>query len=184
MRSIYSQTPFTTYLCLLLLALSTCGLLSAPTAPITVEVREEGLFMAGKSMTENATLADYEAILGKPDRTAYLINTIYTYDQLGIRLYQNPKEAPIQSVSFDLITANYAFSPKEAFKGVLIVAGRTLGTSFPQSALPAFSEVKIDARDRTLPFPVTKISYGKNSLILEYLRSRQTLEGVSISWLK
>lgn len=167
-----------------MLALCTQGVLSAPLAYITVEVREGGIFIEGKPVTRNATLSDYEAILGKPDRTTHLKNTIYAYDELGILLYKKPEEASIISISIDFIKSDHAFSPKKLFKGILVVADRVLRTSFPQSDLPTFSEVKIDANDRTLAFPVTKVTYGKNSLILEYLTSRRTLEGVGISWLE
>ena len=184
MRLIYSKTPFVTFLCLLLLALCTQGVLSAPLAYITVEVREDGIFIEGKPVARNSTLSDYDAILGKPDRTTLLENKIYTYDELGILLYKKPEEASILSISLGLIKADYAFSPKKTFKGILVVADRALRINFPQSALPRFSEVKIDANHRTLEFPVTKIIYGKNSLILEYLVSRRTLGGVGISWLE
>jgi hypothetical protein len=184
MRSLFSPIPFAASLCLLMLGLGTHEMRSAPPAPITVEVREEGLFIEGKAMTRDATLADYEALLGKPDRTTRLRNTIYTYDERGIRLYQKPDGGPITSVALDLIPANYAFSPKGTFKGILMVAGRTLGTQFPQTALLELSGVKMSARERTLALPATQISYGKNTLIMEYLKSRETLEGVGISWLE
>jgi hypothetical protein len=155
---------------------------SAPINYIAVEVREKGIYIQGEQFSKTSTLSDYENKLGKPDRTSRLSNTIYTYDELGILLYQKPNQDSIISVSVDLIKTNYPFSPKKAFNGIIIVADRAMRTTFQQSNLLTFKDVEIDPDDRALANPFTKVSYGKNTIILEYLVSRKELGSMGISW--
>lgn len=175
-------SPLAVRLLIIVLVLCAQVALSSPVDYITIEVRAGGVYIQGKPVTKNTTLSDYEAILGKPDRTTRLKNTIYTYDKLGLLLYQKPGQNSILSISLDLIKSNHKFSPNRSFQGIFIVADRVLRTSFPQASLLTFNDVEIDQDDRPLTYPVTGITYGKNSIILEYLTSRQTLEGVGISW--
>jgi hypothetical protein len=154
-----------------------------PPAYIAVEIRNDGVFIEGRHVSQHTPLSGYEAILGKSDRVTRLENTIYTYDQLGMILYQRPGEKAVSSISLDLVRSDYKFSPKSSFKGVLIVTDHVLRTDFPQSALLKLHGVEVDPSDTELSLSLTKATCGKNTLIFEYLSSRKELGGVGISWI-
>lgn len=151
-------------------------------AYIAVEIRQGTVFIEGNRVTRETTLSEYQAILGKPDRVTRLQNSIHTYDDLGILLYQRPGEETVLSISLDLVKSNYKFSPKKSSQGIFIVDSQVLRPDFPQSALRDLRAVQIDPTDKTLTRPVTKVLHEKIILILEYLSSRKQLEGVGISW--
>ena len=157
---------------------------------VAVEVRKGSVFIEGKHVTRQTTLSEYQTILGKADRVTKLFkdrvtplqNTIYTYDELGILLYQRPGEETVLSISLDLVKSNYEFSAKKPFQGIFIIDSQVLRQDFPQSALRDVHAVQIDPTDKTLTRPVTKVIHEKIVLILKYLSSRKQLEGVGISW--
>jgi len=157
---------------------------------VAIEVRKGAVFIEGKQVTRQTTLSEYQTILGKPgrvtklfkDRVTPLQNTIYTYDDIGILLYQRPGEETVLSISLDLVKSNHEFSPKKPFQGIFVVDSQVLRPDFPQSALLELRAVQIDPTDKTLTRPVTRALHEKVILILQYLSSRKQLEGVGISW--
>src|SRR5437764_12961962 len=72
------------------------NVVGGPSTYIAVEVRQGSVFIQGNRVTRQTTLSEYQTILGKPDRVTNLYkdratplqNTINTYDDLGIHLYQ------------------------------------------------------------------------------------------------
>jgi hypothetical protein len=92
-----------------------------PPSYVAVEVLKGSVFIEGKHVTRQTTLSEYQTILGKPDRVTRLFkdrvtplqNTIYTYDELGILLYQRPGAETVLSISLDLVKSNHEFSPKK-----------------------------------------------------------------------
>jgi hypothetical protein len=147
-----------------------------------VEVRQGAVLIGGNRVSTATTLTEYHRILGKPDRTTRLKNNIYTYDKLGILLYQRPGEETISAISLDFVKWNYDFSPKNSFQGAFVVDGRVLRSDFPQSALPSLRGVQIGPTDKTLKIPVRIVFKDTIILTFDYLSSHEQLDGVGIAW--
>ncbi len=179
------MTPFLSRLILLLSLLLSSPSIDAGEVVrkyVAVEVRQGAVFVEGTRVTEESTLADYEALLGKADRVTNLKNTIHTYDALGIQLYQAPDAKTIHSISLDFAGRQFKFSPKETFRGVLIVDDQVLRGDFPRAGIQKIASLKYDPSKNPPGFGVARSTQEKIVLILEYLKSPQNLEGVGISW--
>lgn len=151
----------------------------------TVEVRAGTVFINGNRVNRTTKLAEYEKLLGKPDRVTAGKNTIYTYDKLGIRLYQRPGEATVLSISLDFVNSQFNFSPTNCFKGAFIVDGKPLRSDFAKAGLAGLRGVQIvqiDPSFKPLELPVIMASQGKIILTFQYLASTTQLDGVGIAW--
>jgi hypothetical protein len=155
---------------------------AAASATNTVEIRQGLVFIDGNRINRTTKLSEYQAILGKPDRTTALKNTIHTYDNLGIRLYQRPGEDTVLSISLDFAQSRYEFSPKIPFKGAFKLSGQIVGADFPKSRLPAIPAVQIDPAFKALELPVIMASQNAVILTFEYLSSSNQLNGIGIAW--
>jgi hypothetical protein len=148
----------------------------------TVEIRQGAVFLGGNRVTRATSLADYEKILGHPDRVNRLKYTLHTYDKLGIRLYQQPAEQAVRSFSLDFVKANFDFSPSNAFGGAFIVDGRQLRTDFARSNLLSLSGFRLHSAFKTLDWPAVILVQGNLMLTFDYGELPNQLQGVGISW--
>lgn len=169
----------------LLLGLLICSwaALASGAAPTnTVEVRRGTVFINGTRVSRTTRLAEYQKILGKPDRVTALQNIIHTYDTLGIRLYQPPGQENVVNISLDFMKQPFAFSPTNSFAGVFTVNGAALRSDFPKSKLPTLSGIQIEPAFKNLKLPVIRTVQGKVILVFEYVTSANELRGVGIAW--
>lgn len=169
---------FLTFLVLLNVGPSLC----AQSPYVAVEIRSGKVYINGTHVTRETTIVEYKAILGPPDRTTTLSNTIYTYDSLGILLYQRHGEQSVLSISLELVPHKYKFSSKKPFQGVFVAENMALRSNFEQAALRSCAALTVSQDDTSLAMPVTKVRAGGIILIFEFLTSRRQLDGVGISW--
>jgi len=148
----------------------------------TIEIIEDGLSIDGKKLDRNSTLADYEKALGKADRVAALMNTIYTFDNLGIYLYQKKDKKVIYSVVFMLKDKpSSKFQPKKPFRTAMTIGRQKLGRNFPEASIKGLKGVT--PIGEIGKFGATKASYGKDvRLFFEHSRDPTILDRLSISW--
>jgi hypothetical protein len=151
---------------------------------IPIDIHGGTVFLKGHPITRETRVSDYEGLLGKPDRVTHLKTTIYTYDDLGILLYQRPGENTVLSITLALATSDFEFYPKRAFHGALKIAGQALGPDTPQTALRNLREarVKIDSATERMKLPFSMLTHGDVVLSFTYISSPKQLDSLGISW--
>ncbi|WP_435262668.1 DUF7738 domain-containing protein [Tenacibaculum sp. nBUS_03] len=75
----------------------------------------------GKKVTLDLTPDELKKVFGKPDRITLKHNTMWTYDKLGFMVYIKPKSFKINNITINFKKESFDFSPKEVFKGELII---------------------------------------------------------------
>jgi hypothetical protein len=75
----------------------------------------------GKKVTLNLTLDELKKVFGKPDKITLKHNIIWTYDKLGFMVYVKPETFKINNITINFKKESFDFSPKELFKGELII---------------------------------------------------------------
>jgi len=151
---------------------------------IPIDIHGGTVFLKAHPITRETRVSDYEELLGKPDRVTHLKTTIYTYDDLGILLYQRPGENTVLSITLALATSDFEFYPKRAFDGALKIAGQALGPNTPQTALRNLREarVKIDSATEKMQLPFSMLTHGDVVLSFTYISSPRQLDSLGISW--
>lgn len=114
------------------------------TSLISTSLSKAGLIINRVQVTETTTLQELEAILGKPNRSklpdqgevtekranwGMNPSNIYTFDSLGVVVYQDIGAMPVTSIVFDLQRRDKSFSPLAVYPGVISIAGVSLNTS-------------------------------------------------------
>lgn len=77
----------------------------------------------GEKVTLDLTRDELKEMFGKPDRITLKHNIIWTYDKLGFMVYIKPKTLKINNITINFKKESFDFSPKEKFKGELIIYG-------------------------------------------------------------
>lgn len=171
-------------------SLSTTGLnnknIQDQSATNIVDVQRGMVLICGNRVDRKTRLSEYERILGKPDRTNSLkYNTIYTYDALGILLYQRPGEETVLCISLNYCKPRFKFSPKTPFDGVFMVNGQAVGSDFSKSRVAGIRGVQIEKNNpafKAMELPVIGASLDGISLTFDYVSSSERLEVVAIGW--
>lgn len=85
----------------------------------TVVINKNYIVIDGVRLDSASLLADYVAVLGEPDRKFEGVNNIYTFDELGLYIYENYHDKnKITEISFDFRKdSELDFSPTHKFKG-------------------------------------------------------------------
>jgi hypothetical protein len=149
---------------------------------VAVDIRQGAALINGKRITRETRLSEYEAFLGKPDRVKQGKNTIHTYDDLGILLYQRPGESTVSDITLVLMKAGYDFSPRKTFQGTLKVAGQVLHSELPRPAIRNLKGVRIDPATAAPNLPFIELTQGNIILSLTYMSSTNRLGDVGITW--
>jgi len=151
---------------------------------ISIDIQRGMVFVKGHPITRQTRVSDYEELLGKPDRVTHLKTTIYTYDDLGILLYQRPGENTVLSITLALVATDFEFYPIHIFQGAFKIAGQTLGSDTPQTALRSLREVrvKLDSATERMQLPFSMLTHGNVVLSFTYISSPRQLDSVGISW--
>jgi len=89
-----------------------------------IVINKDHIVINGNRLDSTSLIDDYIAILGKPDRKFEGANNIYTYDDLGIYIYENYHDGnKIIEVSIDFRKdRELDFSPKHKFKGIILLS--------------------------------------------------------------
>ncbi|WP_132795864.1 DUF7738 domain-containing protein [Tenacibaculum skagerrakense] len=80
----------------------------------------------GKKVTLDLTPDELKKVFGKPDRITLKHNIIWTYDKLGFMVYVKPETFKINNITINFKKESFDFSPKELFKGELIIYGSNI----------------------------------------------------------
>lgn len=86
-----------------------------------IEIKSDFLYVDSKKFTKSTTSKELQSVLGKPDKKFKKISTIWTYDNLGLRIYLNPTTLLVESVEFDFVKGDFDFSPKNVFHGIFTI---------------------------------------------------------------
>ncbi len=143
-----------------------------------VEINSYGLFINSQKITSQTNTAFIQSILGTPDRKFLKINTIWTYDDLGIRIYITPETGNLKSISLDFKKQDYDFSPKNAYSGELIIYGFYISRHTPIVSLKKIPELNFE----NTPFQVYGATTNYLKLTLQYLDDVTKLEAIGISF--
>lgn len=99
-------------------------------------ILDEGVVLAGKRIRLPVSVPTLKAVLGPPDRSVALANTIYTWDDLGITAYEKPGSGMVSSIAFNFRPESFEFSPASGFDR-LVLNGVTLTRSSKPADLAA-----------------------------------------------
>lgn len=95
-------------------------------AQVNIQIAENLIQVNGKQLDLPTSRAKVLELLGTPDRSTALANWIYTYDRLGIHLYEAPGSGIVSTISISMDPEEYAFSPKQGYTGQLKVGKMAL----------------------------------------------------------
>lgn len=143
-----------------------------------IEINSNGLFINSKKITSQTSTSNIQSLLGTPDRKFLKFNTIWTYDDIGVRIYINPENGKLKSISLDFKKANYDFSPISTFSGEFLIHGFNISMHTPIVSLKKLPELTFD----NSPFQVYSATTNYLTLTLQYLDDVTQLEAVGISF--
>jgi hypothetical protein len=109
-----------------------------------IEVGKGGYFINGQKIEAPVATTLLTGILGKDYRIFDGINTIYTYDQLGLRLYERPNSGVTGWVYIDFRSGPYRFWPKQVFAGVVNINGYKISKGFTRDSLRNLADLYFD----------------------------------------
>jgi len=102
---------------------------------VSISVDEGEIRINGKYITKSSTLSDFKKILGEPDRTVNLKNTIHTYDELGVILYQKLGSNAITGITITYGGHRFKFSSNEYFSGKIFIGGDEVNEDYPKESI-------------------------------------------------
>ena len=140
---------------------------------VSISVNENGVLINEKYITKSSTLSDFTKILGKPDRVVNLKNTIYTYDDLGIILYQKPNSNVIKGVKITYGGHRFKFSSNEYFSGKIFIGGDEINEDYPKESIFLNNALQVNERSasersRTHLLTDIKAYSGNAAMIFHY----------------
>lgn len=104
-------------------------------AQLVIDVGKDGYFINTQKIEYPAARKSLTSILGNDYRVFNGNNTIYTYDQLGLRLYEPPGSNIIQSLYVDFTNGPYKFSSKQPFEGNFKINGYKIDKGFTRDSI-------------------------------------------------
>ena len=143
-----------------------------------IEINSNGLFINSKKITSQTNTSYIQSILGTPDRKFLKVNTIWTYDDIGVRIYINPENDKLVSISLDFKKENYDFSPASTFSGELLIHNFNISRYTPIVSFKKIPELTFD----NSPFQVYSATTTYLTLTLQYLDDVTKLEAIGISF--
>ena len=159
---------------LLLLGLASSAICSGQ----KIEISSSGLFINSHRISNDTKPSHIQSILGLPDRKFLLHNTIWTFDDLGIKVYVTPATGELNSISLDFKTDSHDFSPTSTYSGETIIFGYHISAYTPLNSLRRIPELTFD-KDSFIS--VYRATGSDVTLIFDYLGDITELNGVSIS---
>lgn len=146
---------------------------------VEIEVRLDSLYINSKKVTHQTAIRDLESILGKPDRKFYLANIIWTYDNLGLRIYIGKEDSSDITIALDFKKDNFEFSPKKEFQGVFVINNQKITK---KTLIADFEKMGIGFKLSN--FDMYNASTGNIRFIFDYFNDRKELEVIEISFKK
>ena len=102
---------------------------------LIISIDDDGLFLNSRKINKDAKPDIVKMILGIPDRISLKMNTIWTYDNLGIMVYLNPEGNSIKQVTLVFEKDDLDFIPNKTFRGKLLLFGNNIFRVTPLSSL-------------------------------------------------
>ena len=87
------------------------------------ELSESEFVCRGKKLSLPFTMDRLEEVLGPPDRSLELANTIHVWDREGVFVYVGQGETNVKQVSFSIRPEDFEFTPKKQFSSDVIIPG-------------------------------------------------------------
>lgn len=143
-----------------------------------IVIDTNGLFLNSRQISKQSPPDSIVSILGSPDRTFALYNTIWTYDDLGLLIYINPNNSTLVEITVTFKKGTYDFSPREIFTGDCILYGFHLKKKTASKRLKKIKDLNIEE-------PFTQFYQAKTSnliLCFLYLESVASLDLFSVSF--
>ena len=146
---------------------------------IKIEIKSDSLFFNSKKITKECKMSYFQTIVGKSYRTFDGENIVWTYDDLGFRVYFNPKDSAL--VSIELVFKNaddLDIQPKKLFLGDLLINNIHVTGGATISDLEKIKDIGIK-------FSVLNMYRASTSyldLIFDYSKDRKELDEVAITF--
>ena len=123
---------------------------------IKITISGSSISVKGREIVFPIDTTELFRLLGPPDRTSELSNTIFTWDNIGIIAYERPNTNKVIQLGIAMGTKRYAFWPAKTFSGVLTIDNARIsrqsklielnrvksGRKFVQSSLPFIWEIR------------------------------------------
>jgi len=84
-------------------------------------IKERELYINGQRIQSPWDLKTVLNSIGRYDRVANLANNIYTYDSMGILVYETPGSSKVNEINLGWVKENYDFSAKVTFSGTFMI---------------------------------------------------------------
>lgn len=143
-----------------------------------IEINSNGLFINSNKITSQTKTTYIQSILGAPDRKFLKVNTIWTYDNMGVMIYINPENDKLESISLDFKKENFDFSPASTFSGELLIHDFNISRNTPIVSFMKIPELTFV----NTPFQVYSATTTYLTLTLQYLDDVTKLETIGISF--
>ncbi len=113
------------------------------------------------------TEINLKSLVGKPDGRFDGISTIYTYDNLGLRLYKPRDSNFINSLFIDFINGSYKFSPKIKFEGSVKINGYKVDKGLKKDSLVKIPNLFFDM-DRPIDAGYSAVTFNDVEIIFSF----------------
>lgn len=175
-----------------------CGQSTAETSVESVRqpkivITPTGVIINSKPLNRPATLAQVQSVLGTASRVktdspsemaekkrtmGVVSNTIYTYDKLGITVYQKPGSKYVGSLSIDFKNEGFTFSPSDNFTGTIAIGGKAIDKEFSLKELRLLPGIEVGES----VIKKNSAKYGSQDLIFDFgrLNESDNLAGIEI----
>ncbi|MEZ5942256.1 MAG: hypothetical protein R3C18_12755 [Planctomycetaceae bacterium] len=87
------------------------------------ELSADAFVCRGKTISLPFDLDRLSEVLGPPDRTLNLANTIHVWDREGVYVYIGKEETNVKQVSFSIRAEDFEFTPEKQFAPDIIIPG-------------------------------------------------------------
>ncbi|HEY6159909.1 MAG TPA: hypothetical protein VI112_01765 [Bacteroidia bacterium] len=118
--------------------------------PNSIDITDGRVSIDGKTL-DDLSIRSFQEILGEPTKISKLANTIYTYSNCGICIYETPGTGMLNEMQVHFRHEKQDYAPKKNFKGVFTLQGKVISNGENYDNIrSAFPEYKFD-RDETYP---------------------------------
>jgi len=136
------------------------------------------LIFNNKKVSLDLTKDELKEVFGNPDRVTLKHNIIWTYDELGFMIYIEPQTLKILNITITFKKETLDFSPKEKFKGTLIIFGSAV-TEYTTSAGLKSIERQAIKRNRPNVYSIKTINHSMHFFKSEKIKTE--LSGCEIN---
>src|ERR1051326_602380 len=93
--------------------------------PTRIDVTNGEVSIDGKTL-DDLSIESFRKILGEPTKVSHLANTIYTYSNCGICLFEAPGSGMLKEMQVHFRHEKQDYAPKKNFKGTFTLQGKEI----------------------------------------------------------